>query len=76
MSNQQTTVDGFQVPPGMMLVPAPQQSQTFQTVTQYQPPTMTYNNSMKNNKVAPPPADQNTQIFNHSFPNNCIEFVI
>ncbi len=30
MSNQQTTFDGFQVPPGMMLVPAPQQQQQQQ----------------------------------------------
>jgi hypothetical protein len=74
MYNQQTTNDQFQVPSGMMLVPAPQQhSQPYPTVSQYQPPTMAYNNSsVKNNKVAPPPYIHNSQPVNQMFPTNCI----
>ncbi len=86
MSYQQTTLDGFQVPPGMMLVPAPQQtqqqprqsqqqpqqSQTYANVSQYIPPTLNHNPSFKMNRVAPPPAPvHNTQTVNHHLPNNC-----
>jgi len=79
MSYQQTTLDGFQVPPGMMLVPAPQQtqqqpqqSQTYANVPQYKPPTLNHNPSFMMNRVAPPPAPvHNTQTVNHILPNNC-----
>lgn len=71
MSNIQTSVNGFQVPPGMMLVPAPQQQiQPQPTVSQYKPPTITHSNSFKHNKVAPPPSAHKT---NHALVNNCKE---
>jgi len=87
MYYQQTTNDGFQVPPGMMLVPASQQqqpsfprviepSQQYPTVSQNKPSTLNYNNSLKNNKVAPPPLVHNRQQGNQILSNNCIEFQI
>jgi hypothetical protein len=88
MSYQQTNNDGFYVPPGMMLVPAPQQqqqqsfprviepSQQYPTVSQNKPSTLNYNNSLKTNKVAPPPLVHNRQQGNQILSNNCIEFQI
>lgn len=85
MSNQQSTVDGFQVPPGMMLVPVPQQYQQ-QTLPrtiepsqqpaalQYKTSTVTNNNSFKRNKVAPPPSAHNTQTGSHATVSNCMDF--
>lgn len=75
MSTQQATGNGFQVPPGMMLVPIPQQQQQTQpTVSQYKPPTVTNANSFKGNKVAPPPSAQANPIFNPLFPAACMKF--
>lgn len=73
MSQQPTTNDNYQVPPGMMLVPAPQQ-QTQPNVSQYKPPTLTYSTSVKTNKVAPPPSAYNNHTGNHGLPINCIKF--
>jgi hypothetical protein len=75
MPNQQTTGDGYQVPPGMMLVPAPQQQpETYANVSQHKHHTLNHNPSFKMNKIAPPPPPPpvyNTQTVNHSLPNNC-----
>jgi hypothetical protein len=81
MPHQQTMFGEYRVPTGMMLVPAPresipmtnapsQQPQAYTMTSQYIPPTVVYNNSFKNNKVAPPPQ------FAHNgqagLPNNCM----
>jgi hypothetical protein len=63
MPHRKTTRDEYQVPQGMMLVPVPQQQQSI---------PMVYSNSFKNNKVAPPPFNQNTQTGNYTLPNNCM----
>lgn len=84
MSNLHASTNEFQVPPGMMLVPMPQQqsypkimepsqpSQIQPTVSQYKPPTVTQSNSFKHNRVAPPPAlDQKTHNANQPVLTNC-----
>jgi hypothetical protein len=53
-----------------MLSTAPQQPQPYPMMSQYNPPTVPYNNSFKNNKVAPPPI-YGKQTVNQMLPYNC-----
>jgi hypothetical protein len=82
MSNQQTTFDGYQLPPGMMLVAAPQQQQQEQSFprtiepSQHKTSTVAHSNSFKNNRIAPPPSAHKIQPINNMLQNNCIKFKI
>jgi hypothetical protein len=72
-----------QIPPGMMLVPAPsyapthvypmvnsftQQTPTLPSMPSYQPPMMHKVTSFKNNRVAPPPSYPS---YDSALPNRC-----
>ena len=83
MQRRQSMSNGYQIPPGMKLVPAsPQQEpipmmngpgQPFQPIpmlSQYKSPPTAYNNGPRQNRVAPPPQDYNT----YTQPNNCMLF--
>ncbi|UJR38260.1 hypothetical protein I4U23_030933 [Adineta vaga] len=78
--DQQNPFDTYQIPSGMVLVPASQQQQQMirktkpsqyppphPIVSEYKPPTVSHNASFKGNKVAPPPhPDYTTQ---RNYPN-------
>jgi hypothetical protein len=73
MPHYRTKSSEYQIPTGMMLVPIShqqQQQQPIPMVSQNKNSTMTYNNSFKHNKVAPPPSINHTQTGNHGFPSN------
>jgi hypothetical protein len=53
-----------------MLSTASQQPQSYPMISQYKPPTVPYNNSFRNNKVAPPPI-YHKQTVNQMLPYNC-----
>lgn len=92
MSYQQTNPNGYQLPPGMMLVPAPQQQQQEQSFPrvieashqqhQMHPTVTQYQPSTVapsnsfRTSRVPPPSDNKIQPVNHAFQNNCIKFKI
>jgi hypothetical protein len=70
MNRRQSMSNGYQIPSGMKLVPASPQPEPIPMLSQYKPPPMAYNNSFKNNRVAPPPSGYNS----YAQPNNCMLF--
>ena len=74
MPHYRTKSNEYQIPTGMMLVPIShqQQQQPIPIVSQNKNSTINYNNSLKHNKVAPPPSTHHTQTGNHAFPGNCM----
>jgi hypothetical protein len=83
MAHRQSMFNGYPVRSGTALLPASYQpepipmmngpSQPYQSIPmapQYKPPSIAYNNSFRNNRVAPPPQDYN----GYSQPSRCMLF--
>ncbi|CAF2843568.1 unnamed protein product [Rotaria sp. Silwood2] len=52
-----------------MIIGSSKKSLPYSMISQYEPPTVAYNESLKNNKVAPPQV-HDSQLVNQAFPNN------
>jgi hypothetical protein len=83
MSHRQSIPNGYPNRPGTRILPPSYQpepipminvpGQPYQPVQipqQYRRPSIAFNNSFRNNRVAPPPTDYNT----YSQPNHCMLF--
>lgn len=85
MTYQHRKTDGNQYPPSATIVYHSQQQpnaiftgssqnpQPYQMISQYKAPSVSYNNSFKHNKIAPPQV-HDMHALNQTLPTNCKSF--